>query len=149
MISNPLQKVHSYTSTRLVSAESTSPSSSRITLLFANATHSAKNYFFYDSVHSDRRSTDSYLTHSVTILLPHALLLLNLLYATRKKIKSTVPAALILQRCHYPALYKYCVFRGLGIPANALHTYTASWLLLICQVRDPALRSFPLSFYFV
>jgi len=78
-ISNPLQEVYSYTSMRLVSAESTSPSSSRITPLSATVTHPAENYFYYDSGHSDRRSTDSYLSHSVTVLLPHALLLLNLL----------------------------------------------------------------------
>ena len=54
----------------------------------------------------------------------------------------------MLQRCHYPAPYKYCVFRGLGIPANPLSAYTASWLLPICHVRDPALRSFPLSLIF-
>ena len=79
MISNPFQEVLSYTSMRLVSAESTSPSSSRITPLSATVTHPAENYFYYDSGHNDRRSIDSYLSHSVTVLLPHALLLLNLL----------------------------------------------------------------------
>ena len=64
--------------------------------------------------------------------------------ATRTK--PSVPAASILQRCYSPAPYKHYLSRGLGIPANPLSTYTASWLLPICQVRDPALRSFPLSF---
>ena len=97
-ISNPLQEVYSNTFMRLVSAELTSPSSSRITPLSAKATHPAENYFFYDSVHGDRRSTDSYISNSVTFLLPHALLLLSLLQATRTRAKPRVPAASILQR---------------------------------------------------
>jgi len=48
-----------------------------------------------------------------------------------------------------PYALQYYVSRGLGIPANPLSAYTASWLLPICQVRDPALRSFPLSLIFL
>ena len=46
-----------------------------------------------------------------------------------------------------PYALQYYVSRGLGIPANPLSAYTASWLLPICHVRDPALRSFPLSLF--
>ena len=48
-----------------------------------------------------------------------------------------------------PYALQYYVSRGLGIPANSLSAYTASWLLPICQVRDPALRSLPLSLIFL
>ena len=47
-----------------------------------------------------------------------------------------------------PYALQYYVPRGLGIPANPLSAYNASWLLPICHVRDPALRSFPLSLIF-
>ena len=48
-----------------------------------------------------------------------------------------------------PYALQYYVPKGLGIPANPFSAYTASWLLPICHVRDPALRSFPLSLIFL